>query len=199
MPNSFSADSTDLFNDNLKRHLKYFGKGTYIGPLVKIVNPELIEIGDYSRIDDFCVLVGGKGIKIGRYIHIASFCSITGGGEFIMHDYSTISAGCRVFTSNDDFHGKSMTNPTVPSEFKKPIVGRVKIEKHVIVGANSVILPNVLIHEGAAVGACSMVNKDLAAWTINGGVPSRFIKSRPWQTICKMEQELEKNTEVNKR
>jgi len=46
------------------------------------------------------------------------------------------------------------------------------------VGAGSIILPGVTLHEGAAVGAMSLVNKDIEAWSIYAGVPAVFRKKR---------------------
>ena len=66
--------------EEVKERLKKCGQEVKIYPLVKIVKPEVIEIGDYSMIDDFTFIYGGKGIKIGRYVHIASFASIISAG-----------------------------------------------------------------------------------------------------------------------
>ena len=40
-------------------------------------------------------------------------------------------------------------------------------------------MPGVTIHEGAIVLAGSVVTKDVAAYTIVGGNPAKFIKNRP--------------------
>ena len=53
---------------------KALGKNVKISKRASIYNPELIEIGDHSRIDDFCVLSGK--IRIGRNVHIAVFCNL---------------------------------------------------------------------------------------------------------------------------
>ena len=66
---------------------KSLGKDLKISDKASIYNPECIELGDYSRIDDFCV-VSGK-VKIGKYVHIAPFCLIAGGEEGVVMDDST--------------------------------------------------------------------------------------------------------------
>ena len=48
---------------------KNLGENVKIFETAKIIRPEVIEIGDYSQIDDFTFIYGGKGIKIGRYSH----------------------------------------------------------------------------------------------------------------------------------
>lgn len=58
---------------------KKIGKDIKIYEYAKIIKPEVIEIGDYSEIDDFMFIYGGKGIKIGRYAYISRFVSINWG------------------------------------------------------------------------------------------------------------------------
>jgi maltose O-acetyltransferase len=52
------------------------------------------------------------------------------------------------------------------------------IKKGAWLGRNVVILPGVTIGEGAIVASGAIVNKDVAAFTIVGGVPAKFIKNR---------------------
>ncbi|MEK6923979.1 MAG: acyltransferase [Candidatus Micrarchaeota archaeon] len=53
---------------------------------------------------------------------------------------------------------------------------KVVLEKNVYLGANVTILPGVRIGEGVVVGACSLVNKDVAPYTVVVGIPARPIK-----------------------
>ena len=71
-----------------------------------------------------------------------------------------------------------MTNPTIPSEFTNVTISPIVLEKHVIVGSGSVVLPGAHLGEGVAVGALSMVNRPLEPWGIYGGVPVRKLKDR---------------------
>ena len=156
---------------------KSLGKNVKISCRASIYNPELIDIGDNSRIDDFCVVSGR--VVIGRNVHIAVFCNVAGGesGVFI-EDFSGLAYGCHVFSQSDDYSGATLTNPTVPDRFKKVDKRRVVIERHCIVGACSVVLPGVTLEEGAAIGAMSMVSKDAEAWSIYFGAPAKRIKNR---------------------
>jgi len=52
------------------------------------------------------------------------------------------------------------------------------IKKGAWLGRNVVILPGVTIGDGAIVAAGAIVNKDVVAFTIVGGVPAKFIKNR---------------------
>jgi acetyltransferase-like isoleucine patch superfamily enzyme len=62
--------------------------------------------------------------------------------------------------------------------------GSITIESDAWIGTGAVILPNVTIGEGAVVGANSVVTKNVAPYTIVGGVPAHFIKqvNVPWNS-----------------
>jgi acetyltransferase-like isoleucine patch superfamily enzyme len=166
------------------------GEDVLVWGEAKIVSPERVSIGDSVIIDDFVFMMGGEETVLGSFIHIAAFCSLVGGGRLIIEDFSGISGGSRVYTGNDDYLGGCLTGPTVPFPYRVPIRSFVHIKRHVIVGANTVILPGVTIGEGAAIGANSLVTKDCDPWTIYVGSPAKPLKKRPKETILKLEREL---------
>lgn len=172
---------------------KSIGENVCIWPEAKIVNPQSIELCSSIIIDDFVFLNSGVSTKIGCFVHIGSFTSVTGGGSFYMGDFSGMSGGVRVYTGNEDYSGGCLTNPTVPEQYRIAKRSFVKIEKHAIVGTNSVILPGVTIGEGVAVGAGSVVTKDCDPWTIYAGSPAKPIKNRNKDTILHLESELKKD------
>ncbi|WP_373032843.1 acyltransferase [Sulfurovum sp.] len=135
----------------------------------KIIGIENIDFGKYIIIDDFVLIYAKEQIKIGNYVHIASFASISGGGELIMENFSGLSSGCRIITGSDDFHGAGFGNPTIAEEFRNVKTGKIHIGKFAIIGTNSVVLPDVMIGEGATVGAGSVVTKDLEPWGVYVG------------------------------
>lgn len=156
---------------------KSLGKNIKISDKASIYNPELIEIDDNSRIDDFCV-ISGK-VKVGKNVHIAPFCLVAGGEKGItLEDFSGLAYQVQVFTQSDDYSGLTLTNPTIPSEFKKEIKREVLISRHVIVGAGSIIMPGVILHEGTSVGAMSLIRKSTDSWSIYLGNPAKKIKDR---------------------
>jgi acetyltransferase-like isoleucine patch superfamily enzyme len=163
--------------DLLKIQFKSIGKNVRISDKSSIYNPELIEIGDNSRIDDFCV-ISGK-VTIGTHVHIAVFCNVAGGSEgIVLHDFSGLAYGCQVFTQSDDYSGQTLTNPTVPAKYKSEIKKSIDIGRHCIVGAGSIVFPGVHLAEGTAVGAASVVRKSTEAWSIYLGNPAKKIRSR---------------------
>lgn len=157
-------------------------------PTTVFINKQNISIDDFSHIDDFVFFNGGYNSVIGRNVHISAFTSVIGGGEFVMEDFSGLSAGCRIITGSDDFGGNSLTNLTIPKEYRNITVGKVKIGKHAIIGSNVVVMPNVTIGEGCIVSAGSIVNKDLEPWSIYAGYNPKKIASRDKAQI----QDLEK-------
>jgi dTDP-4-amino-4,6-dideoxy-D-glucose acyltransferase len=158
---------------------KSIGENVLISKKTSIYAPETISIGDNVRIDDFCVLSGGgKGIKIGSYVHIAVFCSIFGRGGVTLEDFTTTSSRCAIYSISDDTSGLSMTNPTVPDKYLNVHEAEVIIKKHGGLGTNCTVLPGVIIGEGAAVGAHTLVIKDLEPWGVYCGSPAKKIKMR---------------------
>ncbi len=177
-------------NQAYRLQFREIGTDVVIWPMAKIINPEVISICDRVIIDDFVLLMGGKTTRIGSFVHIAAHSSIVGGGEFSMEDFSGLSGGVRVYTGNEDYSGGCLTNPTVPEPYRHKTCSYVRIERHAIIGANTVILPGVTIGEGVAVGANSLVTKDCKPWTTYFGSPAKPIRSRPKGRILELEAEL---------
>lgn len=156
---------------------KSLGKNVKISDKASIYNADQLSIGDFSRIDDFCVISGN--INIGRYVHITPFCLLAGGEKgIIMEDFTTLAYRVQVFTQSDDYTGETLTNSNIPSEFKKEFKKEVILRRHVIVGAGSTIFPGVEVAERCSIGAVSLVNKGTLPWGIYLGVPARRLKER---------------------
>ncbi len=155
---------------------KSIGTNVLISDKASIYSPHLISIGSNVRIDDFCILSGE--ITLGSYIHIAAYSALYGKFGIIMDDYTGLSPRCTIFSASDDFSGNYLISPMVPDEFTNVTGGVVHIMRYSQIGANTVVLPNVTINEGVAVGAMSLVKKSLDEWAIYAGIPSVKIKNR---------------------
>ncbi|MFV8844163.1 acyltransferase [Serratia fonticola] len=159
--------------------LNSFGCNVKVSRKASLYGCNNISIGNNVRIDDFCVLsIGSGGLVIGDYIHIGVYSSIIGVGKITLGNYANISSKVSIYSSNDDYSGKYMTNPTLPNSVTNIRHAEVNIGKHVIIGSGSVILPGVLLSDGAAIGALSLVNKDCDAFAVYAGVPAKKIKQR---------------------
>lgn len=167
-----------LTNEQLDRFgFRRVGANVRVSDRAAIHNPDQIEIGDNSRIDDFCVLSGN--IVIGHNVHVAVFCNLAGGSQgIVMEDFTGLAYGCHVFTQSDDYSGESMTNPTVPDHYKNETKKPVRLGQHSIVGTCSVILPGVTLAEGTSVWSMSLVTKSTQPWSIYFGIPARKVKDR---------------------
>jgi len=174
---------------------KSVGKDAQISNKASFHNCANIEIGDSVRIDDFCVLSAGPGgIKLGNYIHIAVFSSLIGSEKIEINDFCNISSRVSIFSSSDDYSGSSMTNPTIPNDFKMVFSAPVLLEKHVIVGASSVVLPGVKLLKGVAIGAMSLVKESCPEFSVFAGVPAKKIKDRQ-KTLLNLEEEFLKRVD----
>lgn len=152
------------------------GNGVKISRKSSIYTNDII-IGDNVRVDDFCILSGK--IRLGNYIHIAAYSALYGGTEGIyVKDYANISSRVSIYAISDDYSGDTMTNPMIPEEYKNVEKRKVIINKHVIIGATSVLLPGVVLGEGSAFGSYSFINKNSEEWSINVGIPAKKIKER---------------------
>jgi acetyltransferase-like isoleucine patch superfamily enzyme len=114
-----------------------------------------IDIGDYCSIGVQCYFAAVNDIRIGKHVLIAGQCFI-GGGRYPM-----------------DRNGIPMQDQGAYSD------GPIDIGDDVWIGAGVKILDNIRIGEGAIVGAGAVVTKDVAPYTIVGGVPARVIGTRP--------------------
>ncbi len=167
--------------------LKSCGKNVIIGKTVRIRYPEFVEIGDNVIIDDFTYI--STALTLEDNVHISSGVKIIGGKQSYvkMKEFSTLAPNVVVSAGSDDYVG-GIATPMVPLKYKGNVeIGEIIIGRHSIVGANSVILPNVTFEEGACVGALSLVKNDLCTWTLYAGIPAREIKKRDKKKIIRFE------------
>lgn len=166
------------------------GKNVSIGKNCTIIGLENISIGNNVRIDGFTTITAhGGSLTLGDYIHIGGYCFIAAGAGITMKDFSGLSQGVKLYSKSDDYSGRSMTNPTVPSEFTNVKSGPIVLEEHVIIGSGSVVLPGVTIGKGSAVGALSLVTRYLPGGAIYAGQPAKPIADRSTHMLT-LEQEL---------
>ncbi len=149
-----------------------------------------IALGSHVRIDAGVVLSAGDGgILVGDHVHIAVRVFMTGAARIELRSFAGVSAGTAIFSSNDDYSGAWLTGPTVPDDLRNVTSAPVVLGEHVIVGAGSVILPGVTIGQGAAVGALTLVRKDVPPFAIVAGPRGEVIGERDRQ-LLELEQEL---------
>lgn len=167
---------------------KHIGNNVLISDKAAIYDASEICIGDFSRIDDFCI-ISGK-VDIGKYVHITPTCLIAGGEQGVtLDDYVTLAYGVRIFSQSDDYSGETMVNSLIPKKYKNEYFAKVTIKKHVIIGAGSTVFPGVLVEEGCAIGAMTLVSSSTKSWGIYAGIPAKRLKERK-QDLLKLEKQF---------
>ena len=158
---------------------EHIGRDVRISRKISVYNPQKVSVGDFTRIDDFCVISAGEeGIEIGSYVHIAVYVSLIGKGKIKVGDFVSLSSRVAVYSSNDDYSGEYLTGPVVDRKYTNITSAPIHIGRHSVIGSGSVILPGVTIGNGVSVGALSFINKDCEPFKIYGGIPARLIKDR---------------------
>lgn len=174
----------------MKIGFKSLGDNVFISDKVSFYDPEKISIGNNVRIDDFCILSGN--ITIQDYVHIAVYSALFGGKAGIeIKEFANISSRVSIYALSDDYSGETMTNPLIPEDFKNIMHEKVIINRHVIIGASSIVLPGAILNEGAAFGSFSLIKGIIEPWTINVGIPCKTIKMRK-KDLLELEKKFKK-------
>ncbi len=169
---------------------KSVGNNVIVAKNSTIIGLQNVSIGDDVRIDGNSVIAAATGsISIGSHVHVGGDCFLACAGGITLGAFSGLSQGVRIYSGSEDYSGHWLTNPTVPSKFRKFKIAPVVLGRHVIIGAGSVILPGVAIGEGSSVGALSLVSKTLGAWGVYFGLPAKRLKARS-KKLLELERQL---------
>ncbi len=169
---------------------KSIGTNVLISKKSSFYGTSKISIGSNVRIDDFCVISAGVGgIEIGNYVHLAIFVSLQGDGKITLNDFVGLSSRVSIYSSNDDYFGHFLSNPTVPKEYTGVTSADVTLCKHVLIGSGAIILPGIVINIGAVVGALSLVSNDCDEFFIYKGNPASKLIKRS-KNLLKLEKEF---------
>lgn len=114
----------------------------------------------------------GTGIVIGDYSGIGPKCHVP--ADTVIGNYVMMAANCYILAANHRF-----------DDLDKPMVmqgnterRRTVIEDDVWIGRNVLMTPGRHISRGSIIAAGCVLCKDFPEYSIVGGNPSRFIKSR---------------------
>ncbi|MFA6119437.1 MAG: acyltransferase [Parachlamydiales bacterium] len=175
--------------DLSNRGFRSLGKNVQISDRASLYGIENISIGNNVRIDDFVVIIATGNVQICSFVSIHNFCFLGGKYNIFLKDFVTLAPGVKIFSASDDYSGEKLTGITVPSDFTGGKKGEVILEKHVIVGSGSIILPKLRIGIGCSIGALSLVKDNLDPWGVYGGVPVKRLKDRE-KKLLKYEEKL---------
>lgn len=174
------------------RDFKSIGNDVYIDKLAIIKRPHLVDIGNHVAIDSGVTI--STAAKIGNYIHIAPNVCFIGGPKSIveLEDFSFIAAGTCIVAGSEDYTGKGLVGPTIPSQFREINYNHIVFKRFSGCGVNCSVMPGVTLQEGAILGANSLLTKDAEPWTIYVGSPARPVKTREKDIILKIYDKMEK-------
>lgn len=125
-----------------------------------------------SKFENGVYISNAKNLKIGKFVRINEDVFLQ--GSISIGDYVMIAPNTSIYTTT---HEHTAVDVAMVLQGDKEI-NEVVIENNVWLGRNVVVLPGVTVHEGSIVGANSVVTKDVAPFSIVGGVPAKLIKER---------------------
>jgi maltose O-acetyltransferase len=127
-----------------------------------------LQVGRNSSIHSRCRFYNPHGIKIGSHTIINNDVLLDGRTGLIIGDNVSVSEGSAIFTLEHDLDSSDFAS----------VGGPVVVEDRVFVGARAIILPGITLGLGSAVGAGSVVTRDVEPYAIVAGVPARIIRGR---------------------
>lgn len=168
---------------NSINHLKiYFlennvrlGNNVSIGKnvIIKTTDGGEIIIGDNTSIEDNCYIYAQYGeLTIGKNSFIGFGSQVVAKKTIKIGEDNLIASYCIIRDANHGIKRDKCINN------QPHIIEDIEIEDDVWMGAHSVVTAGCRIGKGAVVGANTVVTKDIAPYTVVGGVPAKFIKYR---------------------
>lgn len=152
--------------------------------LKSVVTRKTIEVGDFTVYNDFVndprdfeknnVLyhypINGDRLVIGK------FCSIACGAKFIFNCANHTLKSLSTYTFPLFFEEWDLPKSELASAWDNK--GDIIIGNDVWIGYDAVIMAGVTIGDGAIIGTRAVVTKDVAPYSIVGGVPAKEIRKR---------------------
>jgi acetyltransferase-like isoleucine patch superfamily enzyme len=107
-------------------------------------------------------------VSIGNDTHVNRGCFFDGRAGITIGNNVSISHKVILMTGTHDVNSKTFAGDFQP----------IRIEDYAWIGVNATILKGVTVGKGAVVAAGAVVTKDVAPYTIAGGVPAKKIGDR---------------------
>ncbi len=128
-------------------------------------------LGDYSIIEDWSCINNAVGdVIIGSNSRIGLHNTVI--GPIIIGNHVNIAQGVVLSGMNHSYKDSSKR-----IDEQKVITSPIIIEDDVWIGANCVILPGVKVGKHSVIGAGSVVTKDIPSYSLAVGNPARITKS----------------------
>lgn len=161
----------------LRSRLAALGPSASIATGIQVVGAEAIHIGRDFFCARGCSLYadGGGRIIIGERVALNANVSLNAaiGGQIRIGSHVLIGPGVLMRATN---HAFSRTD--VPIWQQGHVPGKIDIADDVWIGGNVTILDRAVIGKGAIVAAGAVVNGNVPAYAIVGGIPARLLRWR---------------------
>lgn len=128
------------------------------------------------------------GVKIDRRAFVHQRARIHIPWNLTLHYRACLGEGAYIYTLDKVEIGARATIAqevflsTGSHDFSHPncplVTGKITIGADAFIGARAFVMPGIEIGEGAVIGACSVVTKDVPEWTFNAGNPCRMLRPR---------------------
>lgn len=152
--------------------------------ILGIDHQQILNKLDYTLLKNDKYVNKGKGsydngAKVWRWtdapLKIGKYCSIAHGVQFIVDEgYHTLSE-----ITNYTFINKlTVEEDLLLVKSNHHQKEGITVENDVWIGLNSIILPGVKIGNGVTIAAGSVINRDIPAYSVVGGVPAKTIKMK---------------------
>jgi maltose O-acetyltransferase len=119
----------------------------------------------------------GEGVELSEGVYINARNRVAIGAHTRLSAYVRINTGALPMDVSPDERNRHTSAP-------------VLIGEHVWLATGVTVNPGVTIHDGVIVGACSLVTRDLPAYTFCAGIPAKPIRELP--------KPQRKNHEINR-
>lgn len=112
-------------------------------------------------------------LDLGNHVSINRHATINAGGGVSIGDWVMVGPGVTIYSQNHD-----LSRVDIPLALAGDIRSPVRVGEGAWLGANCTVLAGVTVGVGAVVAAGAVVTKDVALWSIVGGVPAKVIGTR---------------------
>jgi galactoside O-acetyltransferase len=166
------------------------GEDVLVHRTAVIVDCSKISLGSRIRIDPFVIISNRGGVEFGNNIHIGGHSVLAGQAAIHFADFVNISHYVGIYTSSDDFSGRTLSNPTVQGVAKGTRFASISFGRHSSVGSGSMILPGARFAEGSVLGAMSRIGRPMRPWTTYAGIPARRMRERQRDVLAHEQEYL---------
>jgi acetyltransferase-like isoleucine patch superfamily enzyme len=126
------------------------------------------QIGENSSILMHCTFDAAKGFRMGSNSVINAYCKLDTRGGIDIGNNVSISSDVIILTADHDMNSPSFDGRNKP----------IKINDYAWIGTRVLILPGIVIGNGAVAAAGSVITKDIVDFAVVAGVPGKIIKNR---------------------